>query len=335
MTYCGEQTLVKDDGRAVQAISLRCRAWTCDHCAPVRKRQLMAQAAKGQPNLLITITHRRQATLTAAEAAARLAHAWRLVRLRAAREATRDLRARSLPFGPAPPGGWPRNDLGQCPRQVINNQRKIEFLAVFEQHKSGWPHLHILARAQWLGQTWLSLQLEDLIGSPIVHVTRIQDPGRGAAYACKYASKASHRFGTSKRYWKSGGYQIAPAWRPAQIPTIQARWERKDVTFHQFVTHLAVSGYRLEFLGPEHCWGANPRTTRAPPPKEKGAGRPVALAHCADRRSAPEQALPKPTGRPATTNNQLGALDHGQNRRSGPYPQALCASDPSGTANAC
>jgi hypothetical protein len=266
MTYCGEQTLVKDDGRAVEAISLRCRAWTCPDCAPIRRRQLMAQAAAGRPDLLITITHRRAADLTPASAAARLSHAWRLVRLRAHREARRDLKARPQPAGPAPPGGWPRNQQGQTPRQTVNGEAPIQFLAIFEEHKSGWPHLHILARAKWIGQLWLSLQLEELIGSPIVHVTRLQDAGRGAAYACKYASKASKRFATSKRYWQSAAYRCGPTWVPKPVPNIMARWERVDRTFHQVVTDLKIRGYHLEFLTLSHAWGYPQRNRQSLPP---------------------------------------------------------------------
>ena len=185
MTMCGEHTAVKDVGEAVHIVSLPCRSWRCEDCQPDRRRQLIAIAISGDPTLFLTLTRRRDPDITPAEAAAQLSHAWRLIRLRARREAKRDVAKRRLPSGRHPADGWTTDPNAPVQHQVELGDEQLPFLAVFEAHASGWPHLHILARAGWIAQRWLSLQCQDLLDSPVVHVTRLKHPTQAAVYACK------------------------------------------------------------------------------------------------------------------------------------------------------
>lgn len=175
--YCGEQTVVKYAGAERLAVSLRCRAWTCPDCAPIRQAGLTAQAVGGHPNKFLTLTSKRREGVTPVQAAAQLAKAWRLLRLRLMR----------------------RYDLKTLP-----------FLAVFQATKLGWPHLHILLRGPWLDQTYISATMRELTDSPIVDIRAVDNEGRVAIYVSRYVTRETERFGTCKRYWQSRDYDERP-----------------------------------------------------------------------------------------------------------------------------
>lgn len=175
---CSEWALVKSDGRTATVKPLRCRCWTCDECAPVRKRQLMAQAHAGRPDTFLTLTVNPSRGIDPADRARSLAHAWRSLRKKAIRKYKLD----GLPF-----------------------------LAVFEKTKHGEPHLHILLRVKWLSQKWLSRQMQQLIDAPIVDIRRVNGSSKIAAYIAKYIGKDPQRFKGTKRYWSSRDYDQGPS----------------------------------------------------------------------------------------------------------------------------
>jgi hypothetical protein len=170
---CRERSLVKEDAQGGIAIPLMCRSWGCEFCRPMRHRQLVALAESGQPNRFVTLTAAAASGKSREQRAARLAAAWRLVVKR-----------------------WRRANPGKT----------LEYLAVFEATKNGEPHLHILCRSAWIGQRWLSKQMQALTASPIVDI-RVVRPGSGySRYVTKYVGKDPHRFAQCKRYWYSPGY---------------------------------------------------------------------------------------------------------------------------------
>lgn len=173
MTICREHSLVKHEGKTLTARPLLCKCWHCEYCRPIRYSWLKRDARAGNPNLFVTLTSRVRPGITPDEAARRLVCAWRLVRAAAKRHY---------------PG------------------EKWEFLAVFEQTKQGWPHLHILTRGRWLDQAWLSEKMRRLDDSPVVDVRRIRSQGQVAAYVAKYVSKATAAFRGCKRYFASRGF---------------------------------------------------------------------------------------------------------------------------------
>lgn len=175
--YCGEQTLVKYEQHERLAVSLRCRAWTCPDCAPIRQKGLAAQAIAGNPNKFLTLTSKRRDGITPGQAARELAKAWRLLRLRLMR------------------------------RYKID---RLPFLAVFQATKTGWPHLHILLRGPWLDQTYISQVMAELASSPIVDIRAVESAGRVAVYVSRYVTRNSERFETCKRYWCSQDYDERP-----------------------------------------------------------------------------------------------------------------------------
>ena len=170
MPYCGDSTIVKRSPGQREARPLLCRSWSCSDCAPRRRRRLIAEAHGGNPTAFLTLTSRRQPGQTPADAAQALSHAWRKLRLRAMRHYKLD---------------------------------KLPFIAVFEKTILGWPHLHILLRATWLDQRWLSAQMDELLQSPVVWIRRIKSKERSRAIAQSIVARLEHsserRKGTGSR----------------------------------------------------------------------------------------------------------------------------------------
>jgi hypothetical protein len=181
MTVCGGWSLVNLRSHPQRAITLHCRSWSCIDCAPRRRRALKRLALHGKPTKFLTLTISERANATAAEQAMLLSDAWRKLLKR-----------------------WRRH----------KPKSEIAFLAVFEPTKAGRPHLHIMLRAPYTRQQWLSKQMNDLLASPIVDIRAITDRRKVAKYVAKYITKSNTRFGTSKRYWSSKGYDLEAACKP-------------------------------------------------------------------------------------------------------------------------
>lgn len=175
--YCSSTTLVKYEQQTRTATALRCRSWLCPECQPDRKRLLVRQILDGAPTVFLTLTIRHVPGEAASDAARRLIDAWR--------------RARR---------SW----------MQLHKLKHLEFFAVVEATKIGWPHLHICLRNVWISQQWLSDFMAREIDSPIVDIRKIDGPGRAAGYCGKYAGKCSQKFGTCKRYWHSKRYSLDP-----------------------------------------------------------------------------------------------------------------------------
>jgi hypothetical protein len=170
MSFCREQTITATSHFGQVAAPVKCKRWTCELCADWRSRCLMARCMEGKPNRFITFTCRRGQFPDEVTTARAMVQAWRTIVLR-----------------------WRR----------LNKWHKCEYIAVFEPHVSGWPHMHILWKGHWIDQKWLSQQATELLNSPIQHVFKIADAKSAAAYVTKYFSKAPTKFGTCKRYWTS------------------------------------------------------------------------------------------------------------------------------------
>lgn len=246
-SLCGQWSAgrVDLDTGEVRAGAIWCKSWTCDHCAPIRQKQLMAQAAQGQPTRFITLTSRRRVgDLTPDQAARQLVHAWRMVIQRGKRDG------------------------------LI---REMQYIAVFEQHRSGWPHLHILARCDFLPQEWLSKRMAEYADSPVVDIRLVKSRARAAWYIAKYTAKAPHKWEGCKRYWRTLSYAPAKNGRKTCVADrVQPLFRQQHVTI--FAGFFTAHGYRLEWDS-DHSFIALPDTPESqalhrkcyaprPPPNE-------------------------------------------------------------------
>lgn len=165
--------------------------------------------------MFLTLTVRRGLHATAPEAAQALSHAWRKLRLR-----------------------WMR----------LKKLKHLPFIAVFEAHKSGWPHLHILLRAGFIDFQWLKATMTELLDSPHVFVERITNRQQVSGYCAKYAGKGTSKFGTSKRYWKSADYEQRPRRERA---IFDQRWrghEVQDIIFDRLISDYRQLGWAVTMI---------------------------------------------------------------------------------------
>lgn len=192
-SMCGQWTGCRTDTQTGETWGGRlwCKSWNCEDCAPKRRKELMAAAAAGQPSTLITLTSPYGCTDTPDEAAQQLVHAWRMVIQRAKRNGIVD---------------------------------ELHYIAVFEETKQGWPHLHILARTTFISQKWLSERMREYHNAPIVDIRKVYNARHASRYVGKYVSKAPHRYEGCKRYWRSRDYDLSEKPRLCRDDSISWGW---------------------------------------------------------------------------------------------------------------
>ena len=171
MTVCGGWSLVKHDSAGTTGITLWCRAWSCTDCMPHRLASLKRMATDGQPTTFLTLTVNPETNQTPEGRARDLVDAMRIMMKRARRKFTKS---------------------------------PIEYMAVFEETKKGEPHLHMLLRAPFVPQKWISETMNELIRAPIVDIRQV----KSARLVAQYVAKGPKSFGTLKRYWSTFGYDL-------------------------------------------------------------------------------------------------------------------------------
>lgn len=226
MTLCGEACLVNHGISKVRAVTLRCRAWSCEYCAPWRCGRLIGLAKSGKPNSFITLTVNPSSGVDQEARARALVDAWRVVVRRAKRR-----------YG----------------------YKSIPYLCVFEATKAGEPHLHILARCQWIDQEWLSNQMKTLIDAPIVDIRRINGARHVAHYVSKYVGKGPGQFGTCKRYWHTRDYPLDRPEKPPLDRSWNSLWVIIDTPLCELRALWLMRGYLLEYgCGMTYAEGKKP-----------------------------------------------------------------------------
>lgn len=220
--YCGEYTLVNRTDDAVHAVTLHCRAWSCETCGTRRRAALVEEAAAGKPNTLLTLTSPRGTVEGQPQRRRDLGRAWALMRKRA-------MRHYSL--------------------------KELPFLAVVERTKAGEPHLHILLRVKWLDQAWLSEQMKGLNGAPIVDIRRITSTRMAINYVTKYIGKAPARFGRQKGYWSSRDWLLAKPRLDPLSALWRGPWSVVKHELHDYAHIAATLGFIVEWTGLDEWLG--------------------------------------------------------------------------------
>ncbi len=197
---CSDFSLVQQHPFHTVVKPLYCNCWSCDICAPRRRKRLMREAADGHPNRLMTLTVHAGGPAGVEHRARELVRAFQGVRRLYLR---------------------------------LHGKGSFEFLAVFERTRRGEAHLHILCRSGYVDQRWLSAQMARRIGAPIVDVRAVRGQRHAARYVAKYVAKGLGVFAGCKRYWRSLRYlqpdadappcaleDVPPPWR-----VVHQRWE--------------------------------------------------------------------------------------------------------------
>ena len=216
--FCGEWALVKHSFPALKVIPLKCRCWSCDECRPERTRQLIGEAKSGRPDLFITLTSIFSPGADPAAAARQLVKAWRTVRSEYLKK---------------------------------NGKGSLPFLAVFEETKNGWPHLHIVARCKWLSQRKLADRMEELTGARVCWVERLKTTRKVANYVAKYIGKNPFRFFGTKRYWRSLDYLAVVADDDPAPGGDPPMWEVFRGSVTRCIMEWCDQGWVAEYRGKE------------------------------------------------------------------------------------
>jgi hypothetical protein len=142
--------------------------------------------------------------------------------------------------------------------------RKLPFIAVFEQTKLGWPHLHILLRSGFIDRSFISSIMAELTDSPIVDIRLIKSQAQIAGYVAKYVGQEPHQFGKCKRYWQSQDYDLRPKpereFRIKNDPFV----ELVPAPLWQIARTYQSQGYTIEF---QAHWRAVCRPPPTAPPR--------------------------------------------------------------------
>lgn len=217
MIVCRPGTAVKSHAEGQELHGLKCKTWRCRTCVELRRRQLVAQAIGGEPDSFITFT------------------------LSATLHPNPELAARVM-----------IDAFGALARLIRRTWRgkPFEYLWITEATKIGTPHLHVLARAPYIPQRWLSAEWERLTGSRIVDIRRIRGRRQVAAYAAKYAGKNPHQFGTCKRYSATRGYRVAAKWRKPPLRPGELWFIDHHRSPAQLAGHWRDEGWRVVELEP-------------------------------------------------------------------------------------
>lgn len=205
---CSEATLVNSNADGGQAVILRCKRWSCEICRPHNRWAVIKKAQDGKPTTFLTLTCDPARYETPDEAARDLKRALVLLR---------------------------RHLL------EVKGIEKLPFICVFEKHKSGWPHMHLLIRAPYIHWKWLSLHMKKMIGAQAIHIRKVSRKKGAAHYISKYIGKDPHAFQGCKRWWRSHNYDQK---EEDQEPKLRYghHWQNAEVHFQKFVETLADTG---------------------------------------------------------------------------------------------
>lgn len=223
---CSHLTSLKASPNGREIAPIRCKRWTCPHCHEINRARVIGLARAGKPRALLTLTVNSKRFPDPQTAAAALKRGLRLLRLR----------------------------LDRHPRF-----QRFSFLAVFEKHKSGFPHLHLLIRSDFIPWKVLRGMWEGITGDYQVDIRKIDSRGKAAFYVAKYIGKDLSAFEGCKRWWRSHDYNAADA--DEYCPDyVHAEFQAWDTDFNALRFLLLHDGWTLEKTGRDR-WRVRPPPT--------------------------------------------------------------------------
>lgn len=208
---CTPDVSVKTRSTSGEAVPVRCKRWSCEECAKANKRQVIRAGIAGNPRALLTLTVSSKHYETPELAALALKRGLRNLRL----------------------------DLKRHPKL-----KNFEYLAVFEEHQSGYPHMHLLITGKYIPWQYLRQVWERITGSIHIHIKKIPNARQAAAYCAKYISKSLKAYEGCKRWWRSHGYP-RPEDRPDDDPEARRGWGRWEINANEMAFNLKMAGYTV------------------------------------------------------------------------------------------
>lgn len=214
---CTPEVSVKADIAGGEASPVRCKRWSCPVCKEINRARVIAIAKAARPRALLTLTVSAKDFPDPAQAADELKRGLRLLRLRLKRA------------------------------EKLTN---FQFLAVFEKHKSGHPHLHLLIKGKFIPWQVLRKMWEEITGSFMVDIRRISTVGQAALYCAKYIGKDLSSFPHCKRWWRSHDYSDDVP-EDYQTEKASGQWGRFMVGWYALRPAMEKAGWVVETTGRE------------------------------------------------------------------------------------
>lgn len=203
------------EGELTHFFQTTCNRWSCVVCGPWKTWTFCKRASEAKPNRFITLTTSHHERREPREV-------WELAR----RQVPELIR-------------WIRKNRGPC-----------EYARVLEEHKSGYPHFHLLVRGPYVRQSTLSDQWCRLTDAFIVDIRKVDPEGSVAHYVAKYLSKTVSVGMTQRRVTNSKGFFPPKEKKPASnlaLEDVQRyRGSIESVWYWEFPT------VQLEEAGPNH-----------------------------------------------------------------------------------
>lgn len=268
---CSRVQLVKHLGEATDINPLPCRCWSCELCQPRRRARLIKEAIAGTPNRMLTLTCRASVGQSPTHRRHLLHQAWRTLEKRLVRQLALpaeqrwkvDLAATDARLSAAISRYAKDNDprilrtINALAAEIAHKQRERDrklrrivaiddrrndttwrYFAFLERTERGEPHLHILIRSRYIDQRWISMQMAELLNSPVCWIQAIAETEKAVSYASKYVGKEPAQFGKGKRYWRSRSWPRLPDGPPPERleehadPTLTVRtWRDTEAAY--------------------------------------------------------------------------------------------------------
>jgi hypothetical protein len=128
-------------------------------------------------------------------------------------------------------------------------RRSPTFLAVVEEHESGWPHLHILLRSGFIHHRIIREWWEARTGSFQIDIRLAKGPRQVASYVSKYISKNPARYANVKRYWCSQDWDPPKKEEDGSRGEEVAWWETMSCTPAGLARAALGDGAGIKWLG--------------------------------------------------------------------------------------
>ncbi|MGL5733671.1 MAG: rolling circle replication-associated protein [Beijerinckiaceae bacterium] len=133
-------------------------------------------------------------------------------------------------------------------RRQIHKRWRVEnipFIVVFERHKSGAPHMHLLMRGPFMLQRILLAIWRNIMGSGGVNIKFIRNQQKVLFYITKYIGKDLAKFEGCKRYWRSQNYEVEKTEREQiKLYSTGYRLERGSIDYLRL--RLAEDGFLIK-----------------------------------------------------------------------------------------
>ena len=155
-----------ETGRVI-VVPLCCKSWTCPACAVRLKKVWARRLVESAPERFLTLTVDPKLHPDPHEARVAIQKAWTsfVAHWRKGRKAKGNKHA-------IPP-------------------HELEYVYVWERHKSGFPHMHVLVRGQYIPQSYLKAWFVRGGVGEIVHIKAVDDPRAAGEEMLKYITKAA------------------------------------------------------------------------------------------------------------------------------------------------